>query len=88
MKLIEGWRKFYKYWSIQLGAAGVVVTSVLISSPTIAIEAWTALPSDLKSFIPPNYMPFIGVGIFVLSMIAKFIVQSKLHTGTTKNDNA
>lgn len=88
MKLVDGWNKFYKYWSIRLGALGAAIVSVLVAFPDIALHAWAALPDDLKSVIPPNYMPLIGVGIFVMSMVAKFIPQNKLHSEIAANDRA
>lgn len=88
MKLIEGWQKFYKFWSIRLGALGAVIVSVLVAFPDIALNAWVMLPADLKAFIPPNYMPLIGVGIFVLSMLAKFVPQKKLQTEIKNNEDA
>jgi len=88
MKLMDGWQKFYKYWSVRLGALGAAVASVLIAFPDIALNAWAILPDDLKAFIPPNYMPLIGVAIFVLSMVAKFIPQPKLRAEIQNNDSA
>lgn len=88
MKLLDGWQKFYKFWSVRLGALGATIASILIAFPEIAINAWAILPADIKSFIPPNYMPLIGVAIFVLSMVAKFIKQPKLQAEIAKDDSA
>lgn len=86
MKLIEGWQKFYKLWSIRLGALGAGVVSILVAFPDVALNAWAIMPADLKAFIPPNYMPLIGVGIFVMSMLVKFIPQNKLREEIKNNE--
>ena len=79
MKLIDNWKEAWKFWSVQLGVLGTVVTSVLLASPDAAMVAWNTFPEEFKQFIPPHWMPFIGVGIFACSMIARVIAQQKLH---------
>lgn len=86
MKLIEGWQKFYKLWSIRLGALGATIVSILVAFPDVALNAWALMPADLKAFIPPNYMPLIGVAIFVMSMVVKFIPQNKLRAEIKNNE--
>lgn len=79
MKLIDEWRKFYRFWSIRLGVIGTAVTGCLIASPEAALFAWGLLPNDLKAAIPPQYTPLLGVFIFGMSMIARLIKQEKLR---------
>lgn len=79
MKLIDNWKEAWKFWSVQLGVLGTVVTSVLLASPDAAMVAWSTFPEEFKQFIPPHWMPMIGVGIFACSMIARVIQQQKLH---------
>lgn len=78
LKLIPDWRNWWRFWSLRLGALGTALAAWLIASPEAALAAWAALPQDLKAFIPPDYMPFIGVGLFVLSMFARVTKQEKL----------
>lgn len=79
MKLIDNWKEAWKFWSVQLGVLGTVVTSVLLASPDAAMVAWNTFPEEFKQFIPPHWMPFIGVGIFACSMGARVIAQQKLR---------
>lgn len=88
MKLIEGWRKWYKFWSTRLGVIGATITTALVANPNLAYDLWNGLPSEIKSTIPPQYMPLIGVAIFVVSMVAKFVVQDSLRKEIAQNDNA
>lgn len=86
MKLVEGWQKWHKFWSTRLGALGVTVTSIFVADPNAAQTFWNNLPSDVKSLVPPQYMPFIGIGLFVVSMVARFVVQQKLRKDIQGND--
>jgi hypothetical protein len=82
MTLIAEWRKFYKFWSIQLGVIGTAITGYLIASPEAALFAWGLMPADLKEAIPPQFTPLIGVFVFVASMLARLVKQKKLHAKT------
>ena len=79
LELIEDWRNFWRFWSVRLGIVGSAITGVLIAFPDVALSAWAMMPADLKSVIPERYMPLIGVGIFVASLVARAIKQSKLE---------
>ena len=85
-ELIEDWRNFWRFWSVRLGIVGSAITGVLIAFPDVALSAWAMMPADLKSAIPERYMPLIGVGIFVASLIARTIKQTKLEQKKKKND--
>ena len=79
LELIEDWRNFWRFWSVRLGIIGSAITGVLIAFPDVALSAWAMMPADLKSAIPERYMPLIGVIIFIASLIARAIKQSKLE---------
>ena len=86
LELIEDWRNFWRFWSVRLGIVGSAITGVLIAFPDAALAAWAILPHELKSSIPPQYMPLIGVVIFVASLIARAIKQTKLEPKGVEND--
>ena len=79
IELIEDWRNFWRFWSVRLGVIGSAIAAVLIAFPDVALSAWAMMPGDLKAAIPERYMPLIGVVIFVASLIARAIKQSKLE---------
>ena len=85
-ELIEDWRNFWRFWSVRLGIVGSAVTAVLIAFPDVALSAWVMMPADLKSAIPERYTPLIGVVIFVASLIARVIKQTKLELKGVEND--
>ena len=79
LELIEDWRNFWRFWSVRLGIIGSAITGVLIAFPDVALSAWAMMPGDLKVTIPERYMPLIGVVIFVASLVARAIKQTKLE---------
>ena len=86
LELIEDWRNFWRFWSVRLGIVGSAITGVLIAFPDVALSAWAMMPADLKSVIPERYMPLIGVGILVASLIARAIKQTKLEPKEGQNN--
>ena len=79
LELIEDWHNFWRFWSVRLGIIGSAITGVLIAFPDVALSAWAMMPGDLKAAIPERYMPLIGVVIFVASLVARAIKQTKLE---------
>ena len=79
LELIEDWRNFWRFWSVRLGIIGSAIAGVLIAFPDVALSAWAVMPGDLKAAIPERYMPLIGVVIFVASLVARAIKQTKLE---------
>lgn len=86
MKLIDNWKQVFKFWSIQLGTLGTLVTGFLVAFPDAALHAWSLMPADMKAFIPPQYMPLIGVAIFVISMLTRLFRQRKLEAEQRMKD--
>ena len=86
LELIEDWRNFWRFWSVRLGIVGSAITGVLIAFPDVALSAWAMMPADLKAAIPEHYMPLIGVVIFVASLVARAIKQTKLEPKEEPNN--
>lgn len=78
IKLIEEWRLAWKFWSIRLGFIGTALISVFTFWPESALYLWNAMPSEVKSIIPPQYVQIIGVVIFAMSMFARLVKQQKV----------
>lgn len=75
--IVPHWRLVFKQWSFWLGVIGATLTSLLVALPQFALEVWLMMPPDLKTTLPEKYTPLIGVGVFVLSLISKFIMQAR-----------
>lgn len=83
---VEDVKQWWRMWSIQLGILGTALTAAFVAFPDAAVYAWNMIPADLKSFIPPQYTPLIGVAIFVVSLFARLIKQKKLAALKEQND--
>lgn len=79
MKLIDDWQKFWRMWSIRFTALGSLLLAYIAAVPDAIFTAWAALPEEFKGFIPPNYLMYISLGLFVIGMISRVIKQEKLH---------
>ena len=86
LELIEDWRNFWRFWSVRLGVIGSTITAWLIAFPDHALYVWAMLPADLKAYLPERYMPLFGVAVFVLSLVARAIKQTKLEPKGVEND--
>lgn len=87
MKLISQWKSFWRMWSIRFNAIGVALLGYIAVSPEIVLHAWNMLPMELKQVIPPNYMVWITVILFVLAMISRVVKQEKLPPGDKNGTN-
>lgn len=79
MQLIEDWKESYKFWSVRLGLVGTALVSLFLSAPEAALYAWSSLPSELKSVLPPEVVKYSGVVILLLSFFARLIRQNSLE---------
>lgn len=79
IRLINDWRNYWRFWSVQLGVLGSTIVTWLIAFPEHLLFVWNMLPPDLKLYFPAQYMPLIGVGVFILSLIARIVKQKKLE---------
>lgn len=72
--MIENWRKAWKFWSLQLQAAGLAI----LAFPELLINAWVYLPAEIKAMLPSEYASIIGISLIAAGMIARLIKQRKL----------
>lgn len=63
--LIENWKSAYKYLTVQLAAALMVLS-----------QAYEYLPM-LKDYVPQNYVSFISLAIIVARIVAQPKVSTK-----------
>jgi hypothetical protein len=63
MKLIEDWKKAYRWFSIQLFA---VIGAIGL--------AWPLMPADLKAYLPADILPYLSAAAF-LGIIARVVQQ-------------
>lgn len=66
MKLIDNWRKAWRFLSMQLLALALVLQT-----------AWETLPADALAVIPADWRGYITLGLIVLAMVGRLIQQGK-----------
>lgn len=81
MKLVDDWRRAWRWWSVQLGAIGNALLIVLLSMPDLAREAWVELPPELRAMLPERVAYWVPVALLLASMIARVIQQGEKENG-------
>ena len=66
MKLVDDWKKCWKWFSVH----ALIIAGIL---PTV----WLELPSDLKASIPPGTMSTITAVIAACGVIGRLVSQEK-----------
>lgn len=70
-RLITEWRDAWRYWSVQLNAAGLVVLSACETASTM----WSSMPPDLRQIMP--YAPALSTALFAAGLVSRFVTQPK-----------
>ncbi len=70
-KLVDDRKTILKAWSTWSAGAG----ALLMTIATLAPQAWTALPQDMRELVP--WAPQIALALFAVTLFAKFIKQKK-----------
>lgn len=82
MKLIDDWRRtLWKSWTVRLSALSFALQSVFLAWPTAMLDIWTALPAELKGFLPYHVAMFIPLALTLAAIVARPIVQKSISGG-------
>lgn len=73
MKLITGWRRAWRLWSVRVPAIGATIFGLLLAAPDFLLSIWNSLPAEIQELIP-NRTGFALV-ITGASMIARVVRQ-------------
>ena len=79
MKLIDGWRRSLRLWSVRLSAFGSVVFGALLAFPDQALAVWNSLPADIQEMVPNRTE--LAAGLFVAAAIARVLRQREAAHG-------
>lgn len=71
-------RLLFKAWSVWLASIGSMLSAWVQSFPDAAMNAWQALPPDIKSFLPQNYLGLIGAFMVAMAVMSQFVRQKRL----------
>jgi len=78
IELISNWKDWWRMTSVWLTTLGALILGYLQEVPDAAIQIWSFLPSDLKSFLPPSIVQWIGYAILFLGIISRIVKQPAL----------
>ncbi len=82
LKLIEGWKKAFKMWSVLISSFGALVMGVFTIWPDSAFIVWQSMPDEAKAAIPQNLVSIIALFLFVMTAFARIIKQKQLENKT------
>lgn len=76
--LVGYWRVLWRAWSLRLAAVATVIMSFGALFPGEAYAIYETLPDEIRVYIPPVVGNYIGIGLYMLSMLSQYIRQEKL----------
>lgn len=71
MKLVEGWQRAYRWFSVQALALIAFLPILAVALP----EVWLSMPDDLKAMLDPAVVKWVAAAIAVLGLIGRLIKQ-------------
>ncbi|MGN6817788.1 MAG: hypothetical protein ACTHJR_03865 [Sphingomonas sp.] len=80
-RLIDDWRRSWRFWSMRLSLIGAVLATAGAAFPDAMLEAWNALPPDLRALVPTHAARIIAATLFVATMAARLYRQGARHDG-------
>jgi len=78
LQFVSHARLLFKTWSVWLASLGSMLSAWAQSFPGAAVDAWSVLPEDVKSFLPHNYLGMVGAFMVAMGVIAQFVRQKNL----------
>jgi hypothetical protein len=75
MKLVDDWRRAWRWSSVRLSALGALV----MAAAEVAGSSWSALPPDIRDSIP--HAQTIALVLFVLMPIARIFTREEASDG-------
>lgn len=78
LEFVQHARLLFKTWSVWLASLGSMLSAWAQSFPSSALDAWNALPEDVKTILPHNYLGMIGAFMVAMGVLAQFVRQKNL----------
>ena len=75
MKLVDNWRQAHKMFSVQAMTAAAAIQG-----------AWTTLPEDMKSAIPPALVHWLTIALLVAGIGGRLISQDSTQGSDNGHD--
>lgn len=72
-------KSLWRAWSVRLSTLAILVQAFAEQFPQHALNAWNALPPDIKSLLPPDWLHYISMGLVILALFAQPFLQPKMR---------
>lgn len=76
-RLVDDWKRAWRWWSMRFNAAGIAVLAFVQFEPGAVLWVWNMMPGEVRRFLPPNFLLWVGLGLFLLSMLSRVVKQEK-----------
>lgn len=88
LQFVSHARLLFKTWSVWLASLGSMLSAWAQSFPSAAVDAWIALPEDVKAILPHNYLGLVGAFMVAMGVIAQFVRQKNLLNAKEQSEGA
>lgn len=75
-RLVDGWRDWWKRWSVRLAAAAGTLSALLVANQALVLSLLSYLPKD--GFARVLIAVSIGIVVFLVPTVAVLLKQQKL----------
>ncbi len=69
------WSRAWPLWSVRMSALGAILTALAAAAPDTLLQAWNALPDDVRSLFPDSIARVVPTLLFVATIVARLIPQ-------------
>ena len=77
LRLIDDWRRFWRWGSVQMAAVAATGAAVLLNVSGAAQAALAAMPAELRSSLPA----WLPIAMFVVPTLARVLTFRKKDDG-------
>lgn len=78
LRLIPGWHRLARFWSVRLNAVGLLILSGVFWSPDTVLTLWNLMPDAITDRIHPSIVVTISIVLFGASILARIVQQESL----------
>lgn len=78
-RLVPEARAWWKLWSIRFNSAGLFILSLAQFDHIGVLSIWNMMPPAVTRVLPPEFLTWVGMTLFGLGMLARFVKQPKLE---------
>ena len=76
-RLIDDWRRGWRFWSVRLQAMALASGTALIAAPDLLARGWAAIPVDMRALLPGDLARWLPLIFGLLALLARFLKQRR-----------